>query len=189
VLVAAIVLLYLGTVVLAVFLLLLYRQFGLLSIGSAEAVRLPGPRPGRIVRRTPALLLDRDGRQRQVRLAAQERYLFVLFVLPGSPFDAEIAAAVRAFAGRLAASEELLIVSRASLEPGFARAVGDGVTLLVDPDGALFRSLDLRFGPYMLGVDRDGVLLCRDFVNNLDHLEYVREQAMEREAERSRVGR
>jgi len=39
---AVVVLLYLATLVLGVFLLLLYRQFGLLALGSAQAVRLPG---------------------------------------------------------------------------------------------------------------------------------------------------
>jgi hypothetical protein len=186
---AVVVLLYLGTLVLAVFLLLLYRQFGLLAIGSAEAVRLPGPRPGRVVRRAPVPLLDRDGMRRPVRLAARERLLFVLFVLPGSPFDAEIAAAARAFAERLAAPDELLVVSRASLDPAFAAAVGDGVTMLVDPDGALFDALDLKIAPYMFAVDREGVLLLRDIVNDLAHLDRVREEAAERDAERSQVGR
>jgi len=186
---AVVVLLYLATLVLGVFLLLLYRQFGLLALGSAQAVRLPGPRVGRVVRRTPVSLVDVDGHRRAVRLAAGGRYLFVLFVLPGSPFDAELADAARAFAGRLGESEEFLVVSRASLNPGFARRAGDGVTLLVDPDAALFGALDLQVGPYMFAVDGAGVLLWRDLVNTLEDLERVREQAKQREAERFHVGR
>jgi hypothetical protein len=184
-----VVLLYLATLVLGVFLLLLYRQFGLLALGSAQTIRLPGPRVGRVVRRTPASLVDVDGHPRAVRLAAGGQYLFVLFVFPGSPFDTELADAVRAFAGRLGESEELLVVSRASLNPGFARRAGNGVTLLVDPEAALFRALDLQAGPYLVAVDRQGVLLWRDLVNTLEDLERVREQAKEREADRFQVGR
>ena len=184
-----VVLLYLATVVVGVFLLLLYRQFGLLALGSAQTIRLPGPRVGRIVHRTPVSLIDVHGHRRAVRLAASGRYLFVLFVFPGSPFDAELADAVRAFAARLGDSEELLVVSRASLNPGFARRAGDGVTLLIDPDAALSQTLDLQVGPYMFAVDRSGLLLWRDLVNTLEDLERVRVQAKEREADRFQVGR
>jgi hypothetical protein len=189
VLATVVVLLYLATLVLGVFILLLYRQFGLLALGSAQAIRLPGPRVGRVVRRTPVSLVNAQGHRRAVRLAARGRYLFLLFVLPGSPFDADLAGAARAFAARLGDSEEFLIVSRASLNPGFARRAGDGVPLLIDPDAALFRALDLQVGPYMFAVDRQGVLLWRDLVNTLEDLERVREQAKAQEAERFHVGR
>jgi hypothetical protein len=53
----------------------------------------------------------------------------------------------------------------------------------------LFDALDLQVGPYMFAVDREGVLLLRDIVNDLAHLERVREVAVERDAERSQVGR
>jgi hypothetical protein len=189
VLATVVVLLYLATLVLGVFVLLLYRQFGLLALGSAQAIRLPGPRVGRAVRPTPVSLIDVEGHRRSVRLAAGGRYLFVLFVLPGSPFDDDLADAARAFAGRHGESEELLVITRASLNPNFAVRAGDGVTVLVDPDAALFRALDLQVGPYMLAVDSAGVLLWRDLVNTLEDLERVREQAKAREAERFHVGR
>jgi hypothetical protein len=174
---AIVVLLYLATLVLGVFILLLYRQFGLLALGSAQAIRLPGPRVGRVLRRAPVPLIDADGHSTLVRLAARERYLYVLFALPGSPFDAELADAVRTFAAHLTAEEELLVISRASLDARFARRVGDGVTLLIDPTEALFRALDLEVGPYFFALDAAGVLLCRDLVNNLENLEFVRERA------------
>jgi hypothetical protein len=174
---AIVVVLYLATLVLGVFILLLYRQFGLLALGSAEAIRLPGPRMGRVLHRAPVALIDADGNRHAVRLAARGQYLYVLFALPGSPFDAELADAARSFVGRLGAEEELLVVSRASLDPRFARRVGGGVTLLIDPGGALFRALDLEVGPYLFALDATGVLLCRDLVNKLEDLELVRGRA------------
>jgi hypothetical protein len=175
VLVVAVALLWALMALISVLVVLLYRQFGLIYIGSKGRVALTGLAVGakapQIAHlRTAGLAFDWTW-----NADVPGRGTVAIFGQPACTLCAKLTPQLNVFADRWAHLIDLIFVERGPLPGGPTHDVASRTQwkYVEDPDGDLHAAFDIEAGPYAFVVDSSRRVLAKGIVNNIRNLEAV----------------
>lgn len=169
---------------LALLVLMLYRQFGLLYLGSGGRVRLTGLAIGHQAPAGQPVLLDGESRLLDWGSPGPGRASLVIFGGPRCPICEQLLPQLDEAVSLWGSLVDVLFVDRrignASVD-GHARVIPDPRrwTYALSEDGSVYRDFDVEVSPYAFLVDHTGKVLNKRIVNSLDHLALVVQDAVD----------
>ncbi len=160
--------------------LVLYRQFGLLYLGSGGRVALTGLAPGsRAPEGQPVLIDDRESRI-DWSSPGLDRATLVVFGGPRCPICEKLISELDDAAALWGELVDIIFVDRTSDDTSRTRVLPatHSWAYCVSLDDALYHDFDVEVSPYAFLVDTSGTVLNKRIVNSLDHLAWVVETAV-----------
>jgi len=171
---AAVAALWLLFVFLTVLIVLLYRQFGLLYMGSRARVEQTGLEPGKRIPLGAPIKINGEASTLGAVVAAAEK-TFLVFGGPGCELCARLIPQLEEF-GAEQPGIGLVYVDR-GLDPVLASEASSW-RYAVSDEGRLHDSMDVVASPFGFVVDAAGVVLSKGIVNNARHLDDLVARAM-----------
>jgi hypothetical protein len=162
------VLLWLMTGGLGVFVVLIYRQVGLVYLGNRTAIEMGGVPIGR---EAPPLSVVINSQNATLSWETARDGTVAIFSLPVCPMCAEIAAGLPLLAERWSSTFDFVWIDRTSEETRPSRFASDVPWTVSEGDQTAFALMDVRASPYVYVVDGDGIVLARSLVNTIEHVE------------------
>lgn len=163
----SVIVLWILVAVLTFLVLLVYRQFGLLYLGSSGAVRLRGREVGQ---HAPDGLLLRGGDGGEIpldwRAAGDGRFTVLLLTAEKCPLCNELLLHLDDFIDRWKRLADVIVADRVEREVDNVRGVGTrrwrhGLSV----GGACHAAFDVDVQPYTYIIDSAGIIRARDIVN------------------------
>ena len=164
----SIVLIWVLLIAIAILVLLLYRQFGLLYLGSGRRVRLAGLRVGAAV---PNVVLGTTSGALDLGRQRPGTYLLVLFGGPLCRICEELLPHLETVAQMLQPRIHVIFIDQA-LPDGSQRDVPRTVSwsYSTSADGALHRQFDVEVTPFAFLVGPDRRVVSKNLVNRAEDL-------------------
>lgn len=179
------ILLWIAVATLTVLIVLIYRHFGLLYIGSRDRVAMTGLSVGAAAPTAPSVLLDNKLSSLQWDAPGEGRATMLVFSIPPCPLCAELIPHLNEFVEGWGQLADLVLVERDL--PGL---VGNPRDLPIDrrwtyslsEGGALHDAFDVEATPFAFLVSTSGRVLAKGLVNTVRHLSGLMESALEAES-------
>ncbi|CAN5240984.1 hypothetical protein BH18ACT4_BH18ACT4_07750 [soil metagenome] len=170
----SVILLWILTSVLTVLVILLYRQFGLLYLGSSTAVRLRGLQVGRSAPEGLTLVAP-DGSTLALDWAAAGagRGTVLVLTAPLCPLCEKLLSALNGFVDEWGSVVDVVVADRSDGDAATTpRSLSDGVRWRygVSVEADVHHAFDIDVQPYVFVISDDGVVAARDIVNTTDRL-------------------
>ena len=178
---------WLVTIVLAIMVILLYRQFGLLYLGSGARVRMQGTEVGQLA---PAGLIVGDVDMGDVALdwssVGPKRATLLLLTRQDCEITTDLVGDLDALAERWYQDIDFLLVDAVDGldDPPREQRPGASWRAAVSPAGLVHKAFDIEVSPYAYVISSSGVVEARDIVNDGRGIE-----GLLQEARASRSGR
>lgn len=179
----AVILLWMVVLGLTLLVLILYRQFGLLYLGSGGRVRLTGLTIGRKAPAGQAVLLDGEPLLLDWTSPGPGRASLLIFGGPRCPICEQLLPQLDEAVSLWGSLVDVLFLDRHST------ASSDSATrelpydrrwhYALSEDSSVYRDFDVEVSPYAFLVDDTGRVLNKRIVNSLDHLALVVEDAVD----------
>jgi hypothetical protein len=174
-LVVAVALLWILVAFLTVLVVLVYRQFGLIYIGSRARLALTGLAVG--VKAPQIARLRMAGRPLEWdwNARAPGRGTLAIFGQPACTLCAELTPQLNGFADKWAELLDLLFVERGPLSAGPTHDPSNRTQWMYaeDPEGELHAAFDIEVTPYAFVIDSSRRVLAKGIVNDVRGLEGV----------------
>lgn len=174
-LVVAVAVLWFVVAILSVLVVLLYRQFGLLYMGSRNRIALTGravgsSAPSNIELEVAGRFVNWDW-----RAAGSGRATLAIFAVPQCPLCDELVPGLNDFADKWGELVDVLFIERGPLPDGPTHDVPTRTqwTYAVTPDNTLHEAFDVEATPFAFLVSSSGTVLAKGIVNITQHLEGV----------------
>jgi methylamine dehydrogenase accessory protein MauD len=168
-LVISTVLLWILVMFMVVLVILLYRQFGLLYLGSGARVRLQGVQVGG---NAPEPLRAVDSRGEEFSLdwtaPGPDRATLLLLTAPECPLAEALVPELNEFSESWATAVDVLLVDRALPDGAPLRRLPVEPTwrYAFSPGSVVHRAFDIDVSPYAYVIGSDGTVRARDIVND-----------------------
>jgi methylamine dehydrogenase accessory protein MauD len=182
VLALAVILAWMLLLALGVLVLLLYRQFGLVYLGSGQRVNLTGLGIGKHAPEHQRVTLEGVEREIDWTSAGPGRGTLVLFGGPRCPICAQLVPELNDAVDLWGSLVDFIFLERplnagesGKLSPPEGRRWSYGFS----PDASIYRAFDVEVSPYGFLVDHRGVVLNKRIVNSLDHLAMLVEHSVD----------
>jgi methylamine dehydrogenase accessory protein MauD len=180
ILTAAVIVLWILFFLVLLLVLVLYRQFGLLYLGSGGRIRLTGLEPGGRAPEGQTVVID--GRESTIEWSAvgSGRATLVVFGGPRCPICEKLIPELDEAVALWGELVDILFVDRSMDGSTPTRVLPSPRSwrYFLSPDDALYRDFDVEVSPYAFLVDAAGTVLNKRIVNSLDHLAWVVETAV-----------
>lgn len=182
-LVVAVVLLWVIVMILAVLVVLLYRQFGLIYIGSRARVALTGLAVGATAPEVAHLRMAGRDFDWSWNAGQEGRATFAIFGAPACTLCAKLTPHINSFADRWGHVIDVIFVERGPLPAGPTHDSPTRTQWMYaeDPEGILHDKFDIENTPYAFVVDSKRRVLSKGIVNDRKGLEGVLSFAMTEE--------
>jgi hypothetical protein len=174
----SVIVLWVIVLVLSVLVVLLYRQFGLLYLGSGGRVRVQGLVVGERFANTPPVFVDGHAETIDWTAAGEGRGTLVLLTHVTCPLTESILPTLNAWSF-LWDMVDIWVVDRkfADSEQRIVPTERQW-TYATSPDGSFHRALDIDVSPYAYLFDINGVVQARDIVGDAQGLTQLLESAL-----------
>ncbi len=174
-LVTAVALLWALALILTVLVVLLYRQFGLLYIGSRARLALTGLAVGEKVPRVAHLQMAGRPLDWTWNSGIAGRGTIVIFGTPSCSLCAKLTPQLNTFADKWAHVIDLIFIERGPLPAGPTHDPGNRTQWMyaIDPAGDLHDRFDIEATPYAFVVGESRHVIAKGIVNNPRDLEGV----------------
>lgn len=171
----AVVLLWVLLSVLSVLVVLLYRQFGLIYIGSRNRVGLTGLAVGAKAPEAAHLRMAGRDLEWDWNAGAPDRLTLAIFATPTCVLCARLTPQLNSFADQWAHAVDLLFVERGPLPSGSTHDTASRTQWIYaeDPEGLLHEAFDIEATPYAFVVSSSREVLSKGIVNGAHDLEAV----------------
>ena len=171
-LVASVVLLWVVVLVLVVLVILVYRQFGLIYLGSGRSVRIPGVQVGHHAPEHLTVAVDGELVPVDWTAPGEGRGTMVLFGAPDCPLCERIVPMLNHFASEWRHTVDLLFVDRFAADRFISRPlpIDRGWTYAISAGGAFHEAFDIQATPYCYVVNAKGVVQAREIVNTIESM-------------------
>lgn len=160
---------------LTIMVVLLYRQFGLIYIGSRARVALAGLGVGHSAPQKPELEIATQETVWDWTAVGEGRATMAIFAVPGCDLCARLVAEINGFAEHWGELVDVLFIERGPLPNGPTHDTLARTQWLyaIDRDGALHEAFDVEATPHAFVVGRDSRVLAKGIVNTRRDLEGV----------------
>jgi hypothetical protein len=175
ILVVAVALLWALMALMSVLVVLLYRQFGLIYIGSRARLALTGLAVGAKAPDVAHLRMAGRGFSWSWNAEVPGRGTLVIFGQPQCLLCAELTPQLNNFADKWAHLVDLIFVERGPLPAGPTHDPANRTQWMYaeDPNGELHAAFDIEATPYAFAVDSARRVLAKGIVNGVSDLEGV----------------
>lgn len=174
ILIVSVVLLWILVLVLAILVILLYRQFGLIYIGSKGRIELTGLQVGAQAPATLQLEVEGEMAPWDLQLDSHLRATFVLMSSSDCELCAYLIPRLNSSVERWRDVVQFLVVDRGDRNvPGPLRELPDRRewTYAVSPDGGMHDTFDVDATPFAFVLDSDARVLAKGLVNVPEHVD------------------
>jgi hypothetical protein len=160
---------------LTVMVVLLYRQFGLIYIGSRARVALAGLGVGKSAPQNPELEIAQQKTVWDWTAVGEGRATMAIFAVPGCDLCARLVAEINGFAEHWGELVDVLFIERGPLPSGPSHDTIARTQWLyaIDREGALHEAFDVEASPHAFVVGQDSRVLAKGIVNTRRDLEGV----------------
>lgn len=171
----AVALLWVLMAVISVLVVLLYRQFGLIYIGSRARLALTGLAIGEQAPKIAYLRMAEREFDWQWNAGVDGRGTLAIFGTSACTLCGRLTPRLNLFADRWAHVVDLIFIERGPLPAGPTHDVPNRTQWMYaeDPGGKLHEAFDIEATPYAFVVDSSRRVLAKGIVNDLDGLEGV----------------
>lgn len=171
----AVVVLWVVVAVLSVLVVLLYRQFGLLYLGSRNRIALTGLDVGSSAPSDIAVEVERRLVNWDWRAAGSGRATLTIFAVARCPLCDKLVPDLNSFADKWGELVDVLFIEKGPLPDGPTHdlATRTAWTYAVTPDGDLHDAFDVEATPFAFLISSSGTVLAKGLVNTTQHLEGV----------------
>lgn len=176
----AVVLLWVLMLLISVLVVLLYRQFGLIYIGSRGRLGLTGLAVGSEAPEVAHLRMAGRDFALDWSAGGGGRGTLVIFGAPGCTLCKKLTPQLNLFADKWAHLVDLIFVEKGPLPGGPTHDPANRTQWMYaeDPEGELHRAFDIEATPYAFVVDSARRVLAKGIVNNADGAEGVMSMAL-----------
>lgn len=180
----AVILLWIIVIVLSILVMLLYRQFGLVYLGSGQRIRLTGLAIGKHAPADQSAELDGVTRELDWSAVGAGRGTMLIFGGARCPICEELLPELNEAERLWGKLVDFVFVDR-PLRAGDAerRSLPEGRRwrYAFSPDASLHEAFDVEVTPYGFLVNNQGVLISKRIINSVDHIAMVIEHAVDEE--------
>jgi hypothetical protein len=182
-LVIAVALLWALMVLISILVVLLYRQFGLIYIGSKARIALTGLAVGATAPEIANLRMAGRGFDWEWNAGVDDRGTIAIFGSPACALCRRLTPQLNLFADEWAHLVDLIFVERGPLPAGPTHDVPNRTQWMYaeDPEGELHEAFDIEATPYAFVIDSSRRVLAKGIVNELSDLEGVLSLALTEE--------
>jgi hypothetical protein len=179
--VASLVVLWIAVLALYVPVILLYRQFGLLYVGSSARVRMQGIPPGKQAPANLPVLIDGQTATLDWRAAGAGRGSLVILGTQTCPYCADVIEALDGAVATTGAALDFVFIDRLPAGAALHRDIPRGRRwrYAISPDGEAHEQFGVDVSPFAFVVSEGGTVLSKGIVNHLDGLLQVVEDAFQ----------
>jgi thiol-disulfide isomerase/thioredoxin len=179
----AVVVLWVLMLLLSVLVVLLYRQFGLIYIGSRARLGLTGLAVGSRVPEVALLRMAGRDFAWDWTAGGGGRGTLVVFGAPGCTLCKKLTPQLNLFADKWAHLVDLIFVEKGPLPAGPTHDPPNRTQWMYteDPEGELHRAFDIEATPYAFVVDSSRRVLAKGIVNDKSDIEAVLSMAVTEE--------
>src|SRR5579884_182243 len=171
----AVIVLWVLMIVLTVLVVLLYRQFGLIYIGSRDRIALTGLAVGAIVPRSIRVIVAGNTVNWDWNARAPGRVTMAIFGEPSCLLCARLTPQLNGFADKWAHISDLIFIEKGPVPPDFSHDVANRTQWIYaeDPEGEAHKAFDIEATPYAFAVSSSREVLSKDIGNTVRDLEGV----------------